>query len=44
MLRELPQLYMFPWKYFFSTTQERNEEIKRELFYLREGSHTHVFS
>jgi hypothetical protein len=23
---------MFPWKYFFSTKQERSKEIKRELF------------
>jgi hypothetical protein len=32
MPKELPQFYMFPWKYFFSLKHERSEEIKRELF------------
>jgi hypothetical protein len=32
MPEELPQFYMFPWKYFFFMKQERKEEIKSELF------------
>ncbi len=35
---------MFPWKYFFSMKLERREEIKRELFYIRGGPYTDVFS
>jgi hypothetical protein len=26
------QIYMFPWKYFFSMNWERTEEVERELF------------
>ncbi len=34
----------FPCRYFFSMKQEKSEEIKRELFMLRGGSHTRAFS
>jgi hypothetical protein len=29
---------------FYETKKKASEEIKRELFYTRGGSHTHVFS
>jgi hypothetical protein len=45
MMRALPQFYMFLQShefYFFNETGK--EEIKRELFYIKGGSCTHVFS
>jgi hypothetical protein len=41
-----PILYIptFPWKYFFFTKWERNEEIKKRDVYVRGGSCTHAFS
>jgi hypothetical protein len=35
MPKELPQFYMFPWKYFFSLKHERSEEIKKRAVYVR---------
>ncbi len=47
ILDEIPQFYMFPRSHgnsFFCTNRGRSQEIKRELVYVKGGSHTHVFS